>query len=137
MADSNYSTDNMVVNINGRPYTQWGQGVPVSDTEIDPDGTLIRGLGGRIIRFDRTNPGRQVTINLAPGSPDSAEMQKLRNQRANINFGQTQVSTLESKLGTKGMIVSKGQSDRGDENFSDDTYVMVFGVWVETAGGEA
>lgn len=137
MADSNYSTDNMVVTLNGRLLTQWGQGVPVSDSEIDPDGALIRGLGGTVIRFDRTNPGRQVVLNIAPGSPDSAYIQGLRTQRANLTLSITQVSTLESKLGTKGMFLGKGSSDRGDENFSDDAYTMAFGVWVETAGGEA
>lgn len=136
MADSNYSTDNLVVTLNGRILTQWGQGIPVNDTEIDPDGALVRGLGGTVIRFDRTNPGRQVVLNVAPGTPDSAYVQGLRIQKANLTLSVTQVSTLENKLGTKGMFLGKGSSDRGDANFSDDSYTMAFGVWVETAGGD-
>jgi len=136
MALNNYSTEMFVLNLNGRTITDWGEtDPPYTDDEIDPKSVLRRGQGGNAVRLDRINPGRSVTINLQPGSPDSAYVAGLMNTRSNITIGIKQVGTLESAVGSEGVITSKGQKGRGGQTITDDTWTMEFNVWSETAGG--
>ena len=136
MAINNYSTELFVFNINGRDITDWGEtDPPYSDTEIDPKSVLRRGQGGNAVRLDRLNPGRSVTINLQPGSPDSSFVTGLMNTRSNITVGIKQVGTLESALGSEGVITSKGERGRGGQTITDDTFTMEFNLWSETSGG--
>ncbi len=136
MAIQNYSTDQFTFNINGRLVSDWGEtDPPYTDSEIDPKSVLRRGQGGNAVRLDRINPGRSVTINLQPGSPDSAYVAGLMNSRANISVGVRQVGTLESAVGSEGCIVSKGEKGRGGQTITDDTYTMEFNIWTESAGG--
>lgn len=137
MALNDFSTDLWVVTINGRQITDWGEtDPPYTDEEIDPQGVLRRGLGGNGVRLDRINPGRRVTLNLNPGSPDSAFINGLRISKAAISLGATQIGTLETAVASEGVIVSKGPRGRGGATVTDDQYVIEFNLWEETAGGD-
>ena len=137
MSVNNFSTDLFIVNINGRNITDWGEtDPPYSDDEIDPQSVLRRGMGGNAVRLDRINPGRTVTINLNPGSPDSAFVNGLLISKANITRGVTQVGTLEGAIASEGVITSKGTVGRGGVTVTDDSYIMEFNLWAATAGGE-
>ena len=80
-------------------------------------------------------PGRTVTINLNPGSPDSAFMQGLFTSRANVTCGYTQMDTLEGAIGSEGVIVNDGEVGRGGSTITDDQYIIEFNTWTQTKGG--
>lgn len=137
MAIKNYSTDLMVITVNGRQINDWGTAdPPYSDAPIDPKSTLRRGLGNSAVRFDRDNNGRTVTLSLLPGTPDSAYMQGLMNSKANITVTKTIIGTLEAAAGTEGVIINDAQAGRGGSNVSDDVYTMEFNGWTQMKGGK-
>lgn len=137
MALNNFSTDLNVVVINGRQITDWGEAAtPYTDDPIDPKTVLRRGMGGNAIRLDRKNPGRQVTIYLNPGSPDSAFMQGLFNSNANINLERTQIGSLETAVGIEGVITNDGSVGRAGQTITDDIYIMQFNGWTAAKGGK-
>lgn len=134
---TDFSIDGWVVAVNGRPLTDWGEtDPPYTDAPIDPRAVLRRGLGGRACKINRKNPGRQVTLNMNPGSPDSAYLSGLLNAGTDIQISATQVGTLESKVGTEGVIVNDGTDGRGGTAISDDQYIIEFNIWAATKGGE-
>lgn len=136
MALNNYSTDGFLVNVNGRVITDWGESdPPYSDAPIDPKSTLRRGLGGNAIRLDRKNPGREITLNLNPGSPDSAFLQGLYVSGANITVGYSQTGTLEGAIGSEGVITNDGEVGRGGASITDDQYIIQCNIWTQTKGG--
>ncbi len=137
MAINNLGTDLLTVSVNGRLISDWGNTDPAyTDAPIDPKSTLRRGQGGNAVRLDRINPGRTVTLNLNPGGPDSAYMQSLINSAQNITLSKTQIGTLETALGTEGVIVNDGQVGRGGQNITDDQYIIEFNGWTQSKGGE-
>lgn len=136
MSLNNMSTDLLVITVNGRQMTDWGETAsPVKDEPIDPKSAIRRGQGGNAVRLNRINPGRRVTLALNPGSPDSAYMQGLFNSTANITFSATQIGTLENAIGTEGAIVNDASKDRGGMTVSDDVYIMEFNGWTGLKGG--
>ena len=136
MSLNNYSTELFTISVNGRIITDFGDtDPPYTDDPIDPKSTLRRGQGGNAVRLDRINPGRSVTLNLNPGSPDSAFMQALMTSGANIVFNRTQIGTLETAIGTEGVIVNDGQVGRGGQTITDDQYIMEFNGWTQSKGG--
>lgn len=136
MSLNNFSTELFTISINGRIITDFGESdPPYTDDAIDPNSVLRRGMGGRGIRLDRINPGRTVTLNLNPGSPDSAFMQGLITSKTNIIMNRTQIGTLETAIGTDGVIVSDGQVGRGGQTITDDQYIIEFNGWAQSKGG--
>ena len=136
MSLNNYSTELFTVSVNGRIITDWGDSDPAcTDDPIDPKSALRRGQGGNAVRLDRINPGRTVTLNLNPGSPDSAYMQALMTANANILYNRTQIGTLETALGVEGVIVNDGQVGRGGQTITDDQYIIEFNGWTQSKGG--
>lgn len=137
MALNNYSIELLTISINGRIITDFGDtDPPYTDDPIDPQSVLRRGMGGNAVRLDRNNPGRTVTLNLNPGSADSAFMQALMNAKENIVLNKTQIGTLETALGTDGVIVNDGQVGRGGQTITDDQYIIEFNGWTQSKGGE-
>lgn len=135
MSLSNFSTDLFVVTVNGRQIQDWGEtATPFTDAPIDARSQLRRGQGGNAVRLDRINPGREVNIYLNPGSPDSAYMQGLFNSNANVTVTLTQIGTLETALGSEGVIVNDGQRGRGGSTITDDQFTMQFNIWEATRG---
>lgn len=135
MALNNFSTVNSVVTVNGRMIQDWGEtATPYTDEPIDPVSTLRRGQGGNAVRLDRINPGRRVTLNLNPGSADSAYMQGLFNSRANIELTFTQIGTLDATVGAEGVIVNDGARGRAGNTISDDQFIIEFNSWTGTRG---
>ena len=135
MAINNFSTNLFSLMINGLLITDYGESdPPVTMAPIDPRSTLRRGLGGNAVRLDRKNPGRVVTLNLNPGSSQSAFIQGLFISRATISLAYYQISTLESAVGTEGVIVNDGSVDRGG-TISDDQYIIEFNTWTQLKGG--
>ncbi len=137
MSINNFSTELFTVSINGRIITDFGDtDPPYTDDPIDPKSVLRRGMGGNAVRLDRINPGRTVTVNLNPGSADSAFLQGLFTSGATIILSKTQIGTLETAIGTEGVIVNDGQVGRGGQTITDDQYVMEFNGWAQSKGGE-
>lgn len=135
MAIQNFSTELAVVTISGRIIQDWGEtATPYTDAPIDPRSQLRRGQGGNAVRLDRQNPGREVNIYLNPGSSDSAYMQGLLNSNANITLTFTQIGTLETALGSEGVIVNDGQRGRAGSTITDDQFTMHFNIWEATRG---
>ena len=125
-----------VVVINGRTITNWGEtATPCNDQQIDPKSQLRRGQGGQGIRLDRKNPGRQQTLTLNPGSPDSLFMQGLFNAGTNIVCSVTQIGTLETAAGAEGVITSDGSVGRAGTTITDDVYTIEYNVWTSLKGG--
>jgi hypothetical protein len=137
MSVNDFSTDLHVVTVNGRIINDWGEATtPCTDDPIDQKSTLRRGQGGNAVRLDRKNPGRRVTLNLNPGSSDSAFMQGLFNSSANITINIQQIGTLEVSTGTEGVIVNDGQVGRAGQTITDDQYMIEFNLWTALKGGE-
>lgn len=135
MSLNNFSNDLTVVTINGRQIQDWGEtATPYTDAPIDPRSQLRRGQGGNAVRLDRQNPGREVNIYLNPGSSDSAYVQGLLNSNANITLTYTQIGTLETALGSEGVLVSDGQRGRAGSTITDDQFTMQFNIWEATRG---
>ncbi|EMB3069424.1 hypothetical protein ACTBD1_005868 [Pseudomonas aeruginosa] len=135
MSLNNFSNDLTVVTINGRQIQDWGEtATPYTDAPIDPRSQLRRGQGGNAVRLDRQNPGREVNIYLNPGSSDSAYVQGLLNSNANITLTFTQIGTLETALGSEGVIVNDGQRGRAGSTITDDQFTMQFNIWEATRG---
>lgn len=135
MSLSNFSNDLTVVTINGRQIQDWGDtATPYTDAPIDPRSQLRRGQGGNAVRLDRQNPGREVNVYLNPGSSDSAYVQGLLNSNANITLTFTQIGTLETALGSEGIITNDGQRGRAGSTITDDQFTMQFNIWEATRG---
>ena len=134
---NNFSTDLLVITVNGRIMSDWGEtATPVTDEPIDPKTALRRGQGGNAVRLDRSNPGRRVNLFFNPGSPDSAFMQGLLNSNANITYSSQQIGTLEAAIGTEGAIVNDASVGRGGTTITDDNYIVEFNRWTGAKGGE-
>lgn len=135
MSLNNFSNDLTVVTINGRQIQDWGEtATPYTDAPIDPRSQLRRGQGGNAVRLDRQNPGREVNVYLNPGSSDSAYVQGLLNSNANITLTYTQIGTLETALGSEGVIVNDGQRGRAGSTITDDQFTIQFNIWEATRG---
>lgn len=135
MALNNFSTENAVVTVNGRQIQDWGEtATPYTDAPIDPKAQLRRGQGGNAVRLNRINPGREANLYLNPGSADSAYMQALYISGANITLTFTQIGTLETALGSEGVMVNDGQRGRAGSTITDDQFTIQFNVWEATRG---
>ena len=138
MALQNFSTELLVFTVNGRQLTNWGEtATPLTIDPIDPKSQLRRGQGGGAVRLDRINPGRTVNVFLNPGSADSTYMQALFNSKATITVTHTQIGTLETAVGTEGVITNDGSQGRGGMTITDDQYIMEFNGWDASKGGAA
>lgn len=135
MSLNNFSTVGTVVTVNGRQLTDWGEtATPYTDEPIDPASVLRRGQGGNAVRLDRINPGRRVNVFLNPGSPDSAYMQGLLNSRANITLSYVQIGTLETAIGTEGVMTNDATRGRAGMTITDDQFIIEFNAWTGTKG---
>lgn len=132
------TTNNTVVTVNGRRITDWGTSdTPISEEPIDQKRTLVRGMGGNATMLERINPGRRVTLNVRPSSPDSAFLHGLYESGAIITYSRTQVGSLENAIGTEGVSINESQVTRGGStSVSDDVFVFEFNVWQSIKGGE-
>lgn len=136
MAVNNYSTNLFVYTMNGRVINDWGETAqPYTEEAIDPRTTLRRGQGGNATRLDRLNPGRRNTLALRPGSPDSAYVQGLFLSGAVITVSKQQIGTLETGVGTEGLIVNDGPVGRAGTTITDDVYIIEFNSWNGLKGG--
>lgn len=137
MALNNYGTDAFVFSVDGREINDWGETeTPYTDEPIDEKAILRRGQGGSAVKLNRINPGRRITINLNPGSPDSAFMQGRLTTGATVSCGYYQIGTLEAAIGTEGVVVNDAQVGRGGMSITDDVYVIECNIWSATKGGE-
>lgn len=137
MSLANYGNDGNVTTINGRQITDFGETAsPVQESPIDPKRVLRRGQGGHAVKLERNNPGRAVNMYLNPGSPDSAYVQGLFNSGAVITYSRQQIGTLEGVIGTEGVVINDGTTNRGGTTISDDQYTIEFNGWTELKGGE-
>lgn len=135
MALSNFSTDLSVVTVNGRRLQDWGEtATPYTDAPIDAKSQLRRGQGGSAVRLDRINPGRSVNLYVNPGSADAAFLQGLYNSGANISLTYQQIGTLETAVGTEGVMVNDGQRGRAGSSISDDQFIIEFNSWTASRG---
>lgn len=132
MAINNFATENTVVTVNGRVIQDFGDtDPPITEAPIDPTSVVRRGLGGNAVRLDRINPGRTVTLNLNPGSPDASYLQGLFLSKANITYTRQVIGSLENVLGDQGAIVNDGQTGRAGMTITDAQFIMEFNSWTE------
>ena len=97
----------------------------------------MRGLGGNATILERSNPGRRVTLNLRPGSADSAFLQGLFLSGAVITLTRTQIGAIDGAIGTEGVMVQEQTVTRaGGQSISDDVFVVEFNTWASMRGGE-
>lgn len=133
MALNNFATENTVVTVSGRVIQDWGDAdPPITEAPIDPTSVVRRGLGGNAVRLDRINPGRTVTLNINPGSPDASYLQGLFASKANVTYSRMVIGSLEVASGSQGAIVNDGQTGRGGMTITDSQFIMEFNSWVET-----
>ena len=134
---NNFSPSNTDFRINGRAITQWGTASPpLSIDPIDPSGALMRGEGGGAVALYRDNSGWRVTVNVLPGSADSAYLNGLLNSRANLTFSHTVIGTLELAAGAEGIFTNVGSMGRaGTTTVTDDQYIMEFNAADISRGG--
>lgn len=136
MALQNYGTDSFVLSINGRVISDFGETAsPFQDAPIDPKRVVRRGQGGRAVRLDRINPGRTVQLYLNPGSADSAYLQSLFTAGTEVTLNYQQVGTLESAVGTEGVVTNDAANNRAGSTISDDQYTLEFNGWTAQKGG--
>jgi hypothetical protein len=135
---NNFSPSNTDFRINGYALTSWGTGQPPLTIEpIDASGTLIRGEGGGAVALYRDNFGWRVTVNLLPGTKDSAYLKTLKKARTALTFSHTVIGTLEVGAGTNGIFVSEGALGRASTSqVSDDIYTMEFNNADLARGGD-
>lgn len=133
-----FTIENTVIMVNGRLISDWGEADPAySDEAIDPKRRLVRGLGGNATILERSNPGRRVTLNLRPGSADSAFLQGLYLSGAVITLTRTQIGAIDGAIGTEGVMVQEQTVTRaGGQSISDDVFVVEFNTWASMRGGE-
>ena len=137
MSFNNYSTDSLIVAVNLRQLTDWGENDPPFDHDYPNElGTMRKGLGGGASRLDLVEPGQVFNIYLQPGSPDSAYMSGLMNSKANITVAHSQLGTLEAGLGREGMITNRQSAGRGGQSITDDIFTITCNKYNETLGGE-
>lgn len=135
MALHNFSTENFLVSINGRSINNYGTTDPaITHEPIDQASDLVRGMSGDALRLDRVSPGRRYTVNLQPGSQDSAFMQTLMNSKANITMTTTQIGTLDKTIASEGVIVNDGSTGRAGQSPTDDQYIIEFNKFQQTKG---
>lgn len=137
MAFPDFSSANQAVTINGRLIQDWGESAtPFTSEPIDPKGVLRRGQGGGAVYLRRTNNGRRWTLNVNPGSPDSAFLRGLLESGAVITSGaRTQIGTLEAEICTEGVVTNDGSIGRAGTTISDDQYIIEFNLYNITSGG--
>ncbi len=135
---NNFSPSNTDFRINGRAITQWGTASPPLTIDlIDQSGNLIRGEGGDAVALYRDNPGYRVTVNVLPGTTDSAYLSGLYNSRADLTFSHTVISTFELAAGAEGIFTTIGSMGRaGTSTVTDDQYVMEFNSVDISRGGD-
>lgn len=133
-----FTIENTVVTVNGRQIEDWGNADPAfSDEPIDQKRTMMRGLGGNAVVLERSNPGRRVTLNLRPGSADSAYLHGLYQSGAVITLTRTQIGATDGAIGTEGIMTQEQAVTRaGATSISDDVFVFEFNSWNSSRGGE-
>lgn len=137
MSLHNYGPDSFVLTINSRVITDFGETAsPFQDAPIDAKRQVRRGQGGRAVRLDRINPGRSVNVYLNPGSPDSSYLQALFKSGGQITLAYQQVGTLESAVGTEGVVTNDAANNRAGTTISDDQYTLEFNTWTASKGGD-
>ena len=132
-----FTTENSVVTVNGRQITDFGQAeTPISEGYIDPKRTMVRGMGGSATKLERKNNGFRVTLNLMPGSADSAFLHGLFQSGASVSYTRSQIGALDGVVASEGMVTTEGDITRGGgASVSDDTYTLEFNVYGNMRGG--
>lgn len=133
-----FTIENTVVTVNGRSISDWGMTDPAySDEPIDNKRNLLRGLGGNAVVLERSNPGRRATLNLRPGSADSAFLHGLFQSGATVTLTRTQIGATDGAIGTEGILTQEqGLTRVGHTQISDDVFVIEFNTWQSMRGGE-
>lgn len=132
-----FTTENTVVTVNGRQITDFGQAEnPISEGYIDPKCTMVRGMGGSATKLKRKNNGFRVTLNLMPGSADSAFLHGLFQSGATVSYTRSQIGALDGVVASEGAVITEGDITRGGgSSVSDDTYTLEFNVYANMRGG--
>lgn len=133
---SAFTIANTVVTVNGRAIDDWGSADPAfTDSPIDPKRVLVRALGGNATVLERINNGRRVTLSLRTGSADASYLHALYMSGATITLTRSQVGSIDSAIGTEGVIVNEPDVSRvATSQISDDVFEIEFNVWESTKG---
>jgi len=132
-----FDNENFVVTVQSRRIRDWGiTDPPFVAEDIDDSNTLSRGLGGNATKFSRSNPGLRFTLNLSPGSPDSAFLSLLFRSNVTLEGSYVNIGTLEDGAGFEGVITRQPSTGRGGPALTDDTWVIEFNGSDRKFGGD-
>jgi hypothetical protein len=132
MSLADLSVENTIIVITGvGQINDWGKTDPPFTIEpIDDKSTLIRGLGGRAVKFTRINPGQRLTLNLLPGSPQAVGLQALINAGTEVSGSYASIAGLEGAIFSEG-VGTKGKSmARGGPGMNDATFIFEFNAGI-------
>lgn len=130
------AVSNTVVTVNGRRITNFGQAeTPINEEAVNPKRMIMPGQGGGAVLLERVNPGRRVSLSVLPGSADAAFLHGLYTSGAIITYTRTQIGSLETSIGTEGVIITEESEGRGGTSVTDDVFTMQFNIWESMKGG--
>ena len=130
MSLSDLSVENTIVVISAvGVIDDWGRTDPPFTIEpIDDKSTLIRGLGGRAIKFTRKNPGQRLTLNLLRGSKQAIGLQALVNSGAEVAGSYASIAGIEGAVFAEGVGIRGKSMARGGPGMNDATFIFEFNV---------
>lgn len=137
MALASYSPSQVVLHINGRRISNYGQSeTPISVETIDEKHSLIRGMNGNAIKTTRVNNGWTLTVELLPGSSNSKYLTRLYNELVQEDYEATLVviATGESVSLSEGVLNLTGPIGRGGTSITDDIFTLQFNIGTVTLG---
>lgn len=135
MALHDFSVENCSFEIFDREITDWGKSDPPLDiSPINAKGQMIPGLGGDSIAFNNHQRWR-VTINLMPGSEDTAHIaRKIEQGAVGVEAGYANLGSGEKGSFREGMYTNRGSIGRGGPGITDDQYIFEFNKGAMGAG---
>lgn len=135
MALHDFSVENCSFEIFDREITDWGKTDPPLDiSPINAKGQMVSGLGGDSVAFNNHQRWR-ITINLMPGSEDSAKVaRKIEQGAVGLDAGYANLGSGEKGSFSEGMYTNRGSIGRGGPGISDDQYIFEFNKGTMGAG---
>lgn len=128
MALPKYDPSKHLAYLNGKRITEWGESDPIKTRPIRDKGTLKQGYGRSAVGSSIETPGAELTLNIMPGTKDSAYVSGLIEANVDIEFEMTVVATGELWFYSEGIYKTHEEFVRAGEKPSDDGYTFSFNL---------
>lgn len=128
MALPKYDPAKHLVYLNGKRITEWGEGDPIKTSPIRDKGVLKQGFGRSAVASRIETPGEELTLNIMPGTDDSAYASGLISADVDIEFEMQVVATGEAWIYSEGVYKTHEEFTRAGEKPSDDGYTYLFNL---------